>query len=150
METKDFLNEFMKGYTTNISTSDAVGVSGQIGVTGITYVNPQYHTSPWDVGSILNPINYPIKDVLEKAQVKDALEKAQDSEITTVIECLERMVTMLEKSYLTDDYWLNAIKHLKYAKAFLDKRMLDKINQTIDGKRNPDREEGEDGQLGHR
>lgn len=71
-------------------------------------------------------------------------------QVNKVIEYLDRMITMMDMSSIKDDYSLNAIKHLKYAKAFLDKRVLDKINQTIDGKRNPDREEGEDGQLGHR
>lgn len=78
------------------------------------------------------------------------LGEAEDMQVNKVIEYLDRMITMMDMSSIKDDYSLNAIKHLKYAKAFLDKRVLDKINQTIDGKRNPDREEGEDGQLGHR
>lgn len=113
------------GLTGRVITTTGTGTITTLGNTGYAT-----HT--------LNPNTYSISVPPTSPLMEQLLGDAQDMQVNKVIEYLERMITLLDASALTDDNAVNAIKHLKFAKAFLDKRMLDKINQTIDGKRNPD------------
>lgn len=105
-----------------IGTHGSVGTSGTLGVNGYA-------------GTILHDI---ASNEFAEAVRKDLT----DTHIDNLSTHLEAIIPMLEKLGVSDDYAVNAIKHLKYAKAFLDKRMLDKINEKINGDSKPNREEG--------
>lgn len=63
------------------------------------------------------------------------LEKAREKNIMDHLDIL--IAKFIKVGELTE-HDEAALKHLKFAKAHLDKKILDKINETIDGKRNPD------------
>lgn len=107
---------------------------GRIGTHGPIGVNGSQGT-PGTVGQLLHNI---AADEFAEAVRKDLT----DTHIDNLGIHLEAIIPMLEKLGVSDDHAVNAIKHLKYAKAFLDKRMLDKINEKINGDSKPNREEG--------
>lgn len=61
---------------------------------------------------------------------KDMMEKYQASaNPTTASEGLEKMISDMEGS--DNELQQTAVKHMKYAKAYLDKMMLDAINERL-------------------
>jgi hypothetical protein len=80
-------------------------------------------------------------DELHKTHV-DELKKAEGDHYMKILDTLIDKISGPAKFTELDEYEEGALKHLRYAKAYLEKKLLDKINQTIDGKRNPDRKEG--------
>lgn len=101
-----------------------IGITGPQGVLGIT--GPQGVPGPSGV-----PSDDYIAEFMKKLRSEVVDKKDLVASLGTVIDLL------IEKKDKTD-YEDNALKHLKYAKAYLEKALLDKINQKTDGNSKPD------------
>ena len=64
--------------------------------------------------------------------------KSTDIKREDVVEVLGKLLELVSQVQNPSEYDENALKHIKYAKAYLEKALLDKINQHIDGDSKPD------------
>lgn len=111
------------GTTAILSTSASTGSS-------TTYIvpnhNPLHHPSYVgfsQAGEIVNPYE-------DYQSFKDMMDRYKASaNPTTASESLEKMISDMEGS--ENELQQTAVKHMKYAKAYLDKMMLEIINERL-------------------
>lgn len=121
MKTEEFINLLGQSYTISKDLTGSIGVGsgGTINVstgTGTATANPHQfivRSSP--------PVT--TVDVLQHKYPVDTSKAAVDQ--------IEHLIHLLENT--EEQNQQSAVKHLTYAKAFLEKMLLDKINQKTNG-----------------
>lgn len=109
-------NDMLTG--TVYTSSDAITVSN----TGL----PAYIRLDAASGRVTNPYESVAEFVAAMTQYHVTAEPVHH---TDVLEQIDKIVSKLENT--ENDLQLNAVRHLKYAKAYLDKMALDVINERI-------------------
>jgi hypothetical protein len=118
METKEFINLLGQSYRIPVGLTGSIDTGSRlIGVSGITTENPEYQV-------VSRYITDNILDIYE--QQKNPIDTSK-----AAVDQIEQLIHLLENT--EEENQLSAVKHLTYAKAFLEKMLLDKINKKTNG-----------------
>lgn len=124
MKTEEYINLLGQSYTVPANLSGSIGVgSGTISIsTGTGTANPHQF-----IARTLPPVT--LLEVLQQTYYD------QPDPSKAVIDQIQDLIDKLSQTTIDhkDENQLSAVKHLTYAKAFLEKMLLDKINEKTNG-----------------
>lgn len=122
------------------SSSSTITTTGNLTGT-TTYIPPGTLNTMGGAGSALGvlDVNHLTQFITNHFVTTTDVQEAHNK---NAVEVISMLIEKLDNLHPEDENTLAAIKHLKVSKAYLEKQLLEKINNKIDGKRNPDREEG--------
>jgi hypothetical protein len=127
METNEILAMMSNSSTANFPLTGTVSTGSSIGVltTGTTGSSITTHQ-----------VTLPEMENFVGLALNGYWEQKKESDSKSAVTQLEKIISKLSNT--DNENQLNAVKHLTYAKAYLEKMLLDIINQKTNGDSKPD------------